>query len=282
MPTNQAPFRSDIIGNADGRCRLDGDGEILVWVSTKMSRRRRWVKNGLVAGTGGVTVESIMKTLPEKRNISGFTLIEALVVICVIAVLAAMLLPAINGGPHRANRVMCLSNLKQIVLNFHVYASDFGGTLPMQVSALNGGTREFIYTDHAFPHFEKIRRYAGAPQLLRILVCPSDKSRQAATNYEALNDLNISYFLNADASLTNINLSQAIFAGERDLTLNRQPVMAGLLMATTNVDLNWTGEFHPKGGNLAFADGHAEWSKIDTLNALIRQQPLATNRLCIP
>jgi hypothetical protein len=40
MPTNQAPFRSGIIGNADGRCRPDGAGEFLVWVSTKMSRLR--------------------------------------------------------------------------------------------------------------------------------------------------------------------------------------------------------------------------------------------------
>jgi prepilin-type processing-associated H-X9-DG protein len=76
--------------------------------------------------------------------------------------------------------------------------------------------------------------------------------------------LNISYFLNADAPITN-NPSQTIFAGERDLALNRQSVKAGLLTVTTNVDLNWTGELHPKGGNLAFLDGHVEWSKIDTL-----------------
>jgi prepilin-type processing-associated H-X9-DG protein len=51
---------------------------------------------------------------------------------------------------------------------------------------------------------------------------------------------------------------------------------------TTNIDLDWTGEFHPSGGNLAFVDGHAEWSETKELNSLIQRQPIATNRLCVP
>ncbi len=243
-------------------------------------------KIALVAGAFGVTVSASMKMLSAKAKISGFTLIELLVVIAIIAILAAMLLPAIHDGKP-AYRTKCLNNLRQIDLGFILYADDYGGKYPMQISTQNGGTMEFIYSDHVFPHFEKEMKRLREPneaQLLKILVCPTDKSRQVATNYEALNDLNISYFLNADASYAtnNLNPSQSIFAGERDLSLNHQSVKAGLLMVTTNIDLNWTGELHPKGGNLAFLDGHVEWSRTNTLNSLIRQQPLTTNRFCIP
>lgn len=252
------------------RCRADG-----------------LAKNRLVAGAGGVTVESAMKTFPRKRKASGLTLIEVLVVICVIAILSALLLPSFGGGSHHPNRVVCMNNLKQINLGFLIYANDYNNKFPMQVPVTNGGTMEFIYSGHVFPHFEKEMKHLREPQEiqpLKVLVCPNDKKRQIATNYEALNDLNISYFLNADAYCTTnfINPSQVIFDGERDLSLNHQPVKAGLLAVTTNGDLSWTGELHSKGGNLAFVDGHVEWSKENELNSLIQKQPAATNRFCIP
>jgi len=221
-----------------------------------------------------------MKTLTTRANTSGFTLIELLVVICVIAVLAAVLLPA-HSGPSRATRVVCMSHLKQIDLGFYLYAEDYGGKFPMQVSVMNGGTMEFIYSGHAFPHFEKLRKYMNESQPFTMLVCPSDKSRQAATNYEALNDMNVSYFLNADACHTN-NPSQTFFAGDRNLKSNGQTVGPGLLMVATNVDLNWSGELHLRGGNLAFADGHVEWSKTNELNSVIQHQLLATNHIVVP
>ena len=238
-------------------------------------------KNALAAGAGRVTVEAHMKTLSAKAKSSGLTLVEVLVVIFVISLLAALLLPASVGGPRRAYRAECMNNLKQIDLGFILYANDNGEKYPIQVAAKDGGTMEFIHTGHVFPHFEKLRKYVPGSGLFKMLVCPTDKTRKAATSYEALNDLNISYFLNADDFSSN-HPSQTIFAGDRDLALNRQPVKAGLLTVTTNADLNWTGELHPQGGNVAFLDGRVEWNKIDTLNSLFQHQPLATNRLCVP
>jgi len=64
-------------------------------------------------------------TLPR----SGFTLIELLLVIGIIAVLAALLLPAISRAKERARTVACLNNLKQLGLASQLYAADNGGML---------------------------------------------------------------------------------------------------------------------------------------------------------
>jgi len=58
------------------------------------------------------------------RKSRGFTLIELLVVIAIIAVLMAILMPALNRVREQGKRAVCLSNLKQLVLAWIMYADE--------------------------------------------------------------------------------------------------------------------------------------------------------------
>lgn len=64
------------------------------------------------------------------RPIGGFTLVELLVVISIIALLLSIMMPALQGARAAALKVVCASNMKQMFLATKLYADDNGGYLP--------------------------------------------------------------------------------------------------------------------------------------------------------
>ena len=108
------------------------------------------------------------------KAVSGFTLIELLVVIAIIAILAALLLPVISAAKKRAQRTICLNNLRQINLGIHVYCEDAGDATPSPGTAAASTNMMLLYSGYK----ELMKNYVGlkgasSPQD-RLFACPAD------------------------------------------------------------------------------------------------------------
>jgi prepilin-type N-terminal cleavage/methylation domain-containing protein len=169
------------------------------------------------------------------KSTKAFTLIELVVVVFILAVVSAMLLPALAATKKGSQRIYCINNLKQIGLPFRTWEASHGARYPQAVSYTSGGANEYLYHNYngvAFLPAGGVNNPGMAFMVMsnqlstpKILFCPSDNMHTAgngyATNFsypDLLNVMNppmggkvsasigatkISYFVNGDAREAN-------------------------------------------------------------------------------
>ena len=240
-----------------------------------------------------------MTHLPRTNR--AFTLVELVVGMAIVAILAALSLPALARTRSSAQRMGCSNNLRQVGLSFRTWAAAHGGKTPMMESEYGGGTFGSVgyrvlsgnqnSSRGVCKMFLCLSNELTTPKLL---FCPAEYEsslRQAATTFAGTvppganavpytNDLNVSYFIGVDAQEA---CPRMLLTGDHSLGSGNPPtvpylsapsvgsafVSLGTNFPANNTAVGWMDNMHAKQGNVGMADGSVEWfSRSNLQNAL--------------
>lgn len=102
------------------------------------------------------------------RGNAGFTLVEILVVICIIGIMASLLFPVFNSARESARKASCANNQRQLGVAFLAYCDDYKDTLPPSL----------IYVDNQWrPWDDLLMPYIKDARVFR---CPGDRTKRQA------------------------------------------------------------------------------------------------------
>jgi hypothetical protein len=206
----------------------------------------------------------IMNAHCKKRRVSGFNLVELLVTIGAMALLVALVLPALTAVHKKDGWINCVKNLKEIGTAYRTGAEAEGSKYSIQVVLTNSETMKLVAHGNAYLLWQTMSSKLSTPNVLH---CPVDKRRKAATSFsQGFSDANISYFFSLDVAEA---YPQMILDGDDNLAVDGVPVKPGILNLGSSKTVAWTDERHKRVGTFGMADGSVQQVRSASLNLAI-------------
>ncbi len=218
-----------------------------------------------------------MRRCVECRPLAGFTLIELLVVISIVALLAALLLPALGMVRSAARMSVCANSQRQIGLAQQSYVADNDGMLSVvQNSALMGTGPEQYWQCSLGPYlcptaatgWNMIDAVFGT----RALTCP-EKARNPAVKVNLFSVFAMNWCLGPNQNTSYWRSIARFGRPSQTMGITEGGVVAATGMCVVQLDGYWLttpGNWHRKAGNnILWLDGHvAFWNQVNRLTAL--------------
>ncbi len=206
-----------------------------------------------------------------RRTYGGFTLIELLVVIAIIAILLAILMPALNRVREQGKRAACLNNVKQMALAWNVYADDNDNKLVNGNTSTGSANKDgtcWVYWPgrNATPQqqIDGIKRgllFAYCPNV-RLFKCPTGIRGEVVT-YAITDAMNGYDAIPGAAGHVVKNRTQIRHPSQRAVFIDEGRLSPASWTVWYDQERWWDQitARHGDGTNFSFADGHSEYWK---------------------